>query len=50
MVILLSGDGMDHTWNKVEGKVFPLYALRAHVLVEVESIALLFLNLGTTEG
>jgi hypothetical protein len=30
---------MDHTWNKVEGKVFPLYALRAHVLVEATCVS-----------
>jgi hypothetical protein len=39
---------MDHIWNKVEGKIFPLYAVRAHVVVEVGPTALLFLNHGTT--
>jgi hypothetical protein len=50
VAILLPGDGIDHIWNKVEGKVFPLYAVRVHVVVEVDPIALLFLNLGTTWG
>lgn len=41
---------MDHILNKVEGKIFPLYAVRAHMVVEVGPIALLFLNHGTAWG
>lgn len=36
--------------NTVESKVFPLCAVRAHVVVEVGPIALLFLNHGTAWG
>jgi hypothetical protein len=41
---------MDHIWNKVEGKVFPLYAVRAYVVMEVSLTALLFVNPGTQWG
>ena len=35
---------MDHISKEVEGEVFPFYAVRAHVVVEVGPTALLFLN------